>query len=104
MFDVGFSELLLIGLVALLVFGPERLPKMVREISFWIRKIRGVMMSARSEIERELQLAELRESLQQQRQTVEKELDAMPVKPPSQWLPRPPGLEKSSPRVDDTDP
>ena len=96
MFDVGFSELVLIALVALLVFGPERLPKLVRETSFWIRKIRGAVTSARSEIERELQLAELRESLQQQRQTVEKELNSVEIKHPTQWLPRPPGLEKSS--------
>ena len=96
MFDVGFSEFVLIALVALLVFGPERLPKLVQETSFWIRKIRGVVTSARSEIERELQLAELRESLQEQRQTVEKELNSVEIKHPAQWLPRPPGLEKSS--------
>lgn len=95
MFDVGFSELILIGLVALLVFGPERLPKLVRETSFWIRKVRGVVTSARSEIERELQLAELRESLQQKRQTVEKELNSVEIKHPTQWLPRPPELKKS---------
>lgn len=103
MFDVGFTEMLLIALVALLVFGPERLPKLVREAGYWIRKIRGLAATANAEIQRELQVAELRESLQQQRQTVEKELDALPVKPPSQWLPRPPGLEKASPKVDDTD-
>jgi len=94
MFDVGFSELMLIALIALLVFGPERLPKLVREASYWIRKIRGLVTTARAEIQRELQVAELRESLQQQRQTVEKELDALPLKPPTQWLPRPPGLDK----------
>ena len=104
MFDVGFSELMLIALMALLVFGPERLPKLVREVSYWIRKIRGLVTTARAEIQRELQVVELRESLQQQRQAVEKELNALPVAPPAQWLPRPPGLEKSSPEEDNTDP
>jgi len=96
MFDVGFSELMLIALIALLVFGPERLPKLVREASYWIRKIRGQLTTARAEIQREVQVAELRESLRRQRQTVEKTLDALPLKPPTQWLPRPPGLDKPS--------
>lgn len=96
MFDVGFSELMLVALIALLVFGPERLPRLVREAGFWIRKIRGVVTSARSEIERELQLAELRDSLQQQRKTVEKELNLLEIKQPTQRLPSPPELDEPS--------
>ena len=91
MFDVGFSEIMLITLIAVLVFGPERLPKMVREMAFWIKKIRSAMASARSEIERELQLVEL---LQQQRASLETELSALEVRHPTQWLPRPPGLDE----------
>jgi len=94
MFDVGFSEIMLITLVAVLVFGPERLPKMVREMAFWIKKIRSAMASARSEIEREMQLVELHESLQQQRASLETELSALEVRHPTQWLPRPPGLDE----------
>ena len=94
MFDVGFSEVMLIALVALLVFGPERLPKIVREVAFWIKKLRGAMASARSEIERELEVVELRQSLQQQRASLEQELTTLAVKHPTQWLPRPPGLAK----------
>jgi sec-independent protein translocase protein TatB len=67
MFDVGFSELLLIAIVALVVFGPERLPKLVKETSYWIRKIKATMNSAKSEIDRELQLMELRASMEERR-------------------------------------
>lgn len=67
MFDVGFSELLLIAIVALVVFGPERLPKLVKETSYWIRKIKTTMNSAKSEIDRELQLMELRATMEERR-------------------------------------
>lgn len=92
MFDVGFSELILIGLVVLVVFGPNQLPKLVREISFWIRKMQSFAASAQSEVERELQVVELRESLRQKKETFEQGLNALPIKHPTQWLPRPPGL------------
>lgn len=59
MFDVGFSEMLLIGVVALLAFGPDRLPKLARELAFWIRKVRGTLATVRSEIEQEMALHEL---------------------------------------------
>lgn len=67
MFDVGFSELLLIAVVALVVFGPDRLPKMVRETGYWIRKARGAVQSARTELDREFQLMELRASMDEKR-------------------------------------
>jgi sec-independent protein translocase protein TatB len=67
MFDVGFSELLLIALVALVVFGPDRLPKLVKESTYWIRKIRGTVHAAKSEIDRELQLMELRATMEEKR-------------------------------------
>lgn len=61
MFDIGFSELLLVGLVGLLAFGPERLIKVAREAAFWMRKGRAALASVRAEIDRELQLEELRQ-------------------------------------------
>ncbi|MDD5034324.1 MAG: Sec-independent protein translocase protein TatB [Methylococcaceae bacterium] len=67
MFDVGFTELLLVGLVALLVFGPERLPRVAREAALWIRKARSAVSSVKEEIDRELQLQEMRESLEKQK-------------------------------------
>ena len=55
MFDVGFSELIMIGLVSLLVIGPERLPKVARLAGFWIGKTRNMVASVKSEIKQELQ-------------------------------------------------
>lgn len=90
MFDVGFSELLLIALVALVVFGPERLPKLVRETTFWIRKIRSAFDSAKTEIDRELQLMELKASMEERRQQFLKEAEALQIDAPSLIDHRPP--------------
>lgn len=77
MFDVGFSELLLVLLVALVVFGPDRLPKLVRETTFWIRKIRGAFESARSEIDRELQLMEVKATMEERRRQFLEEAESL---------------------------
>jgi sec-independent protein translocase protein TatB len=61
MFDVGFSELCLIGLVSLLVIGPERLPKVARIAGFWLGKTRSMMASVKAEIKQELQAEEFRQ-------------------------------------------
>lgn len=72
MFDIGFWELAMVGLVALLVFGPERLPKVARETALWIKKIRKVATSFKDEIHRELELQELQQTLQEQKRMIEK--------------------------------
>jgi sec-independent protein translocase protein TatB len=58
MFDIGFWELIIIAVVALLVVGPERLPSFAREAGKWFGKFRGFVNAARHEFERELQLEE----------------------------------------------
>ncbi len=63
MFDIGFFELLLVGTVALLVLGPERLPKAARTVGLWMRKARAAWYSMRSELEREFADDELKRSL-----------------------------------------
>lgn len=63
MFDVGFSELLIIGVVALLVLGPERLPHAARFAGLWVRRARTHWASVRSELERELETERLRADL-----------------------------------------
>ena len=55
MCDVGFSELLIIAVVALLVLGPERLPHAARLAGVWVRRARAQWESVRSELERELE-------------------------------------------------
>lgn len=65
MFDVGFWELCLIGLVSLIVIGPEKLPKVARIAGFWIGKTRNMVASVKSEIREELQEEEMRQMLEQ---------------------------------------
>lgn len=60
MFDVGFSELVVIGLVALLVLGPERLPRLARDAGRWVGQVRRTVNRFREEIDREVELGELR--------------------------------------------
>lgn len=55
MFDLGFWELALIGIVALLVVGPDKLPAFARETGRWVRKLRRFSSDARREFQRELQ-------------------------------------------------
>lgn len=66
MFDVGFSELCLIGLVSLLVIGPERLPKVARVVGFWLGKTRTMVASVKEEIKLELQAEEMRQIFKEQ--------------------------------------
>lgn len=60
MFEVGFTEMLVIAVVALLVLGPERLPKAARFAGLWVRKARSQWFSVKAEFERELAAEELR--------------------------------------------
>ncbi len=66
MFDVGFWELCLVGVISLLVIGPERLPKAARIAGFWIGKTRAVVASVKAEIKEELREEEIRQSLREQ--------------------------------------
>lgn len=63
MFDVGFWELAVIGLVALLVIGPERLPAVARTAGLWVGRLRRVAGSFREDLERELRTDDLKRSL-----------------------------------------
>ena len=54
MFDIGFAELVIIGIVALLVIGPERLPSAVRTASLWINRIRRGFNEIKAEVQQEL--------------------------------------------------
>lgn len=60
MFDIGFSELLLIAVVALVVLGPERLPKAARFAGLWVRRARAQWASVKSELERDLAAEDLK--------------------------------------------
>lgn len=65
MFDVSFSELVVIGLVALIVIGPERLPKVARTVGALLGRLQRYVNDVKADINREIQLDELKQ-LQQQ--------------------------------------
>ena len=89
MFDVGFSELLLIALVALIVIGPERLPKVARTAGILLGRLQRYVSDVKSDINREIQLEEIKkmqsdvtaqvrdmeQSVNEQMKTVETELN-----------------------------
>ena len=64
MFDIGFFELLLFGVIALIVLGPEKLPQAARTAGQWYAKLRRTVSTLQSEIEAELDLAETRQQMQ----------------------------------------
>jgi len=70
MFDISFSELVLIAVVALIVLGPERLPRAARFAGLWVRRARAQWYSVRSEFEREMAADELKRSLQEAKDAV----------------------------------
>lgn len=70
MFDIGFTELLVIAVVALVVLGPERLPKAARFAGLWVRRARAQWHSVKDELERELAADELKRNLDAARQTM----------------------------------
>jgi len=62
-FDIGFSEMVLIGLIALMVLGPERLPKAARMVGAFLRKARLSWDNLRSEVEREIDADRFRKAV-----------------------------------------
>jgi len=66
MFDMGVTEMMLIGIVALVVIGPERLPGVARTAGKYFTRLRNFMMNVRADVESELKADELREMLKKQ--------------------------------------
>ena len=102
MFEIGFWELVLIGVVAMIVVGPERLPGLARTAGLWLGKARRMLADVKAEVDRELQLEELKHTLRQQgdlngikdlanrvqslRQEIQEEIEDDPGPPPG-WRP-----------------
>ncbi|MDD0823380.1 Sec-independent protein translocase protein TatB [Mannheimia sp. AT1] len=63
MFDIGFSELLLIMVVGLIVLGPKRMPIAIRTVMGWVSTIRGLAANVQNELAQELKLQELKDSI-----------------------------------------
>jgi len=67
MFDIGFSELVLVAVVALIVIGPERLPAVARTLGFWVGKARRFISSVQADFNREvIKSEELKRLLEEQ--------------------------------------
>ncbi len=83
MFEIGFSELVLVGIVALLVVGPERLPELVRIVGHWVGKFRRMAAEVDAEVKRELHNAEVlrRETEKLQQQLEQNALENRPAPP-----------------------
>ena len=117
MFDVGFSELLIIAVVALLVLGPERLPRAAKVAGMWTRRIRAQWYAVQADLERELAdeeyrrtvgkpLAELEKELAEQAQALRRgiEQDAGTAPPDDGAFPAPTPLPTDTPPPAGPDP
>jgi len=62
-FDIGFSELLLVFVIGLVVLGPQRLPVAVKTVVGWIRALRSLAATVQNELAQELKIQELQDSL-----------------------------------------
>ena len=113
MFDIGFSELLVIAIVALIVLGPERLPTAARFTGLWVRRARAQWYSVKAELEHDLAADELKRSLRDTEDamrrasselrdagdSVRREFDA--VRDEVDAAPSPPAPPAAPPPVDD---
>jgi sec-independent protein translocase protein TatB len=93
MFEVGFSELLLVALVALLVLGPDRLPVAARMAGLWIGRLKRSFNSIKDEVARELGADQIRQQLHNEKileleremqKTLHSPLSEEPSPPPQQ--------------------
>ena len=63
MFDIGFSEILIVATLTLVIMGPKRLPETVKTITLWLGRIRNFINSAKVEIENEVGIDEIKKQL-----------------------------------------
>lgn len=73
MFDIGFSELLVVFVVGLIILGPERLPMAAKTAGLWIRKIRRSIQSVQREINSQLDQEELQRSIKETNERIMRE-------------------------------
>ena len=89
MFGISFSELLLVGLVALLVLGPERLPGAARTAGLWVGRLKRSFNAIKQEVEREIGADEIRRQLHNEH-ILSLEQEARKIFNPNQQEPTPP--------------
>ena len=115
MFDIGFWELVLIAIVALLVVGPERLPKLAAEAGMWFGKLQRFIRKTRADIESELHQYEIQQAIREQRrkfeeikqladETAREVTESLETPPPSEQKKEIGSGENVSPTQDSTKP
>ena len=108
MFDIGFSELVVIGLVALIVIGPEKLPRVARTVGHLVGRLQRYVADVKSDINREVELDELRkmrDSVQEAAASIENSVTSgfskaeaelkgsLSTDPPAEPVPEPAALD-----------
>lgn len=83
MFDIGFMEMLVVAIIALLVLGPERLPGAIRTVSLTVGRIKRGFSEVRSQVEREIGADEIRQQLHNERILAELEKQGLNASSPS---------------------
>ncbi len=77
MFDVGFTELMVVAVMGLVILGPERLPVAARTVGKWVGKAKRMVSGVQREIEEELRLDEIKRKAQSSSQEVEARLEEL---------------------------
>lgn len=83
MFDIGFMEMLVVAIIALLILGPERLPGAIRTVSLTVGRIKRGFSEVRSQVEREIGADEIRQQLHNERILAELEKQGLNANSPS---------------------
>ena len=71
MFDIGFTEIVLVAVIGLLILGPERMPVAVRTVGMWVGKIKRTVGGVQKEIQDELRIDEIRKKADENRKAIE---------------------------------
>ena len=77
MFDIGFAELIIIGVVGLLVIGPERLPGTIRTASLWLNRIRRGFNDIKQEVQQELHNDSVMQELRKTGEQIKAQTDSV---------------------------
>lgn len=91
MLDVGFSEILLTSVIALVVLGPERLPKVARQVGNWMGRARAMARQLSEQLDREVNAADISKDLAKVQSDLKSATSMDPPPPP------PPALHESEP-------
>ena len=103
MFDIGFWELTVIGVIALLVIGPERLPKLARTAGLWFGKARRFVSSVKADIEQEVKAEELKEIMKKQAESSGIHEIVEETRSTAEELKKPVAEDQPEPRRDDSE-